>query len=327
MSVFIDEKISYDCCQIDQLTQEHITKWHELLLKYSYLKSPFLTPEYHKLIHKCGQNVFIGLILKNEEVIGFFPFEKYADEKARPVGSIFCDYQCVIVPPQIKWSPTELLNACSLKEYYFDHQLLEQSQWQKYAEIQDVSWCIDLKDGYKVYEKLLKSQNKKLLEQTYRKKRKLEREVGNVTFTSHINDEKLLCQLLEWKSNQWAESGWAGRFKEKWEQQLMKELMNTQTKKFGGLFSVLSVNDIPIAMHIGLYSSKVWHYWTTAYDQDYKKYSPGIIMLVEMIKCANDLGFDEIDMGKEAFRYKKSLYTHNVSLCEGKINLNKEKIK
>lgn len=321
MSTLNKSIITYKCSKINELSNIHYEIWNKIILENSQFRSPFFTHEYHNLIKICGQNVWVGLILKNNQVVGFFPFEYYQEKKARPVGSIFCDYQGVIISPNIEWSVLDLLNTCNIKEYYFDHQLLEQSQWKEYMNIQDKSWSINLKDGFNEYEKLLKSQKRKQLKEAKKKKRMLENEIGKVEFESHINNEKLLFKLLKWKSDQWAKSGWTGRFKAKWEKQLMKKLMNTQTKSFGGLLSVLMVEKKPIAMHIGLYSKNVWHYWTTAYDPKYKKYSPGIIMLVEMIKCANNLGFNELDMGKETFEYKKRLHTHIIQLCEGKINL------
>ena len=70
-------------------------------------------------------------------------------------------------------------------------------------------------------------------------------------------------------------------------------------------------------MHLGMRSARTWHYWTTAYDPEFKRYSPGMIMLAEMLQHAPAAGLTEVDLGKEDFEYKRRLHTHVIPLAEG----------
>ena len=97
----------------------------------------------------------------------------------------------------------------------------------------------------------------------------------------------------------------------------MHTLLETDSAGFGGMLSVLRAGNRPIAMHIGMRSRSVWHYWTTAYDHEFARYSPGNVMLIEMARAAPGLGFAELDLGKEDFEYKRRLHTHVIPVLEG----------
>jgi CelD/BcsL family acetyltransferase involved in cellulose biosynthesis len=45
-------------------------------------------------------------------------------------------------------------------------------------------------------------------------------------------------------------------------------------------------------------SKTLWHYWFTAYDPAFAKYSPGTILLLQMAERASELGISAIDMGR-----------------------------
>ena len=66
-------------------------------------------------------------------------------------------------------------------------------------------------------------------------------------------------------------------------------------------------------------SAKVLHYWFPAYDRDYARYSPGVILLAELARAAPGLGIDTIDLGKGDADYKRRFATGGVQLLEGRI--------
>jgi CelD/BcsL family acetyltransferase involved in cellulose biosynthesis len=99
----------------------------------------------------------------------------------------------------------------------------------------------------------------------------------------------------------------------------MANLTQTNEPDFGGLLTVLRAGNQPVALHLGLRSRTVWHYWTTAYEIAFARYSPGLVMLVEMIKSAESMGFKAIDLGKGDLRYKRRLRNFEVPLAEGTV--------
>lgn len=310
-------ELNYQAKSFAELTENELAAWRQLLVDNREFRSPFFSPGYTQLVSRCVNGVMVGLLKRQKQVVGVFPFQLEDEHLACPVGTVFCDYQAVITAKDTPWSVEELLEVLNLKQWRFDHALAHQAQWQKYKQCQDVSWSIDLSNGFSAYEAQMRQSKRKQLAETRRKKRLIEREVGPLSFVAHEVNEEHLDRMLQWKSAQWARSGWPGRYIDAWERQLMHELMHTEQADFAGLFTILKANEQPIAMHLGMRSVSTWHYWTTAYDPAFRRYSPGIIMLVEMLRHAPEMGLTEMDLGKEDFEYKRRLHTHLISLCEG----------
>jgi CelD/BcsL family acetyltransferase involved in cellulose biosynthesis len=310
-------RLNFQVVPTCELGSKQISDWKILLDSDNRFSSPFFSPGYSRLMAQCADNVMTGLIMQDGKVVGVFPFELTRAHHAQPVGLQFCDYQGVIVRPDISWQAEDLLIGLGLDSWRYDHLLASQHQWDRFHKITDVSWSIDLSGGIEGYEAHLRNTNSGLLADTRRMWRMLEREVGPVAFTAHIVDHELLDKLLAWKAAKWAHTGSVGFLTSQWGRKVLHRLMETNQPDFGGMFSVLSAGGEAIAMHIGERTHCVWHYNTTAYDPEFKRYSPGILMLMLMARHATSIGITELDMGKEDFAYKRRFHTHVIPVAEG----------
>lgn len=302
---------------VADLSVDELSAWRQLVAANARFRSPFFSPGYARLVGRCVDGVMVGLLREGGGIAGLFPYQIVGDGQAAPVGTVFSDYQGVVAYEDAPWTGEELLDGLGLDTWRFDHVLAAQRQWAAYHQICDVSWVVDLSAGFDAYEAALRRAKRMQLADIRRKRRMIEREVGPLSFVPHVIDHDLLNRMLAWKSAQWARSGWAGRFTTEWELKLMHGLLEAQEHDFAGLFSVLRADGHVVAMHLGMRSASTWHYWTTAYDPEFKRYSPGLIMLAEMLRHAPAMGLTEFDMGKEKFEYKRRLHTHTVPLAEG----------
>jgi len=309
--------VSFSAVAVDDLSKTELAKWQELIDSNPQFTSPFFTPGYCKLLSRCVPGVLAGLMTRTGSVVGIFPHERMSAGSGRPVGSLFCDYQGVIVGRDVSWQAERLLEGIGLSSWRFDHLIACQKEWTQFHRTLDVSWVVDLSGGYKRYETLMRRSGRKQLVDVARKRRMAEREVGPVTFAPHLVDHSLLDDLLTLKSAQWARSGWKGRYKRPWERDLMHRLLEWCEPSFAGMFSVLRIGGTPAAMHIGMRSRRTLHYWTTGYDPEFKRYSPGLVMIDCMLRSIPALGLTRLDLGKEAFEYKRRFHTHTVLLAEG----------
>jgi CelD/BcsL family acetyltransferase involved in cellulose biosynthesis len=85
------------------------------------------------------------------------------------------------------------------------------------------------------------------------------------------------------------------------------------------VLSTLHAGDRLAAAHFGMRSATVWHWWFPVYDPDLSKYSPGILLLLEMAREARGLGIRVIDFGKGDAEYKERLKTGDLALAEGTV--------
>ena len=141
--------------------------------------------------------------------------------------------------------------------------------------------------------------------------------MGALRFQAHEGSLELLKTLLSWKSRQYLESGLRDVFALKWTVALLERLLQTQERNFAGMLSTLYANGRLVAAHMGMRSEHVWHYWYPSYDQEFQKYSPGLILLLKMAEGAAGLGLRAIDMGEGDSMYKQRLASGVTPLAEG----------
>ena len=77
------------------------------------------------------------------------------------------------------------------------------------------------------------------------------------------------------------------------------------------IFSVLLLDEKPIAFHIGFEYNKRLIWYKPSFDIEFRNYSPGTIMLKELIKYTASSDLDELDftIGDEDFKSRFSNYT------------------
>jgi CelD/BcsL family acetyltransferase involved in cellulose biosynthesis len=83
----------------------------------------------------------------------------------------------------------------------------------------------------------------------------------------------------------------------------------------------LYANDRLAAVHMGMRSRTVWHYWFAGYAPEFSRYSPSLLLFAEMARCAESMGLKAIDMGKGPEEYKNLFATSAVLLTEGCVEL------
>jgi CelD/BcsL family acetyltransferase involved in cellulose biosynthesis len=314
-----DERTPVDIQVVEMaaLDETLVARWQAIQDRIPAFASPFLGPGWARLVADCGRTVRVAILRRNGVAAGFFPFELVRAGHGKPVGTVFCDYQAVVVEPDVAWDVETLLSACGLRRWDFDHLLKDQAPFARYHLRHDFSPVMDLSSGFEAYRRRLAAEKRRQLTQAARRRRQIQRALGPVTFTAHDPDADILDRLLALKGAQWASNGWSGRFEAPWERALTAGLMLTDTPAFGGLLSVLSAGRQPLAIHLGPRSRTIWHYWITAYDPTAARFSPGIVLLEQMAQAAPSLGLGAIDLGKGNCSYKCRFMTEAVPLAEG----------
>lgn len=302
------------------LTPEHLLLWSHFQQANPDLASPYFCPEFTSAVAAVRDDVWVGLLEEAGAIVGFFPFERGKLPIGRPVGYALCDYQGLIVKPGLNWDAAELLRGCGLSIWNFDNLIASQLPFQPFHKLKTESLIIDLSGGYKAYDTEQRA-NSNWIQQASRKMRKFEREVGTLRFETHVADTSLLQLMMSWKSEQYAQLGTFDRFKIEWMVRLISRLHVTQSETFAGMLSVLYVGDEVAALHFGMRSTSVWHYWFPSYNHQFQQYSPGLILLLKMIESAEDLGIQMIDLGKGDESYKQRVSNGVIPLAEGSVEL------
>ena len=146
---------------------------------------------------------------------------------------------------------------------------------------------IDLRNDYDSYLQSLPKRSKR--------RRALEREMGEVSLEWNSGDPANRDLLLKWKSAQFD-------YVRKWlsdplSRTMVEELAASTNEDCSGVTSVLYAGSEPIAISLNLQADRILAGWIIGYDPEYARYSPGALMQVAHLEEARRRGVEIIDFG------------------------------
>ncbi|MFE0105056.1 GNAT family N-acetyltransferase [Streptomyces sp. NPDC059009] len=285
------------------------------------LANPFLSPEFTLAMGQVRRGVRIAVLREDGEPAAFFPFQRSTTGVGRAIGLGVSDCQGLVHRPGFTWDARELLRACGLAVWEFDHLVEGQAPFAAGASGSYPSPVMDLDQGYEAYLAQLREQSPKFTRTTLAKQRKLGRDHGEVRYVHDERDPERLRTLMAWKSAQYRRTGRSDRFAHEWITRLVQRLFHTRTAPFAGVLSVLYAGDVPVAAHFGLRSERILACWFPAYDPAFSKYSPGLILHLRMAEAAAADGIAYLDLGRGVKEYKDSLKTRELAVSEGWVAL------
>ncbi|MFE3523629.1 GNAT family N-acetyltransferase [Streptomyces sp. NPDC059161] len=291
--------------------------WRELRAKSGAPANPFMEPEFTLAVGRVRSSARVAVVYEGAEPAAFFPHEKGKVGQGRAIGFGVSDCQGIIARPELALEQGDLLRSCGLSSWEFDNLEAGQSLFAPDAAASYASFVIDVGAGYAAYETTLRQQSPKFFKTTTAKERRLGRQAGEVRFVFDERDPAALAQLMEWKSAQYRRTGRRDRFAQDWINTLVRQLAHTRAPGCSGLLSVLYVADQPVAAHFGLRSATVLACWFPAYDPEFAKYSPGLVLHLRMAEAAAAEGIGMLDLGRGAAEYKDALKTGEIPVYEG----------
>ena len=301
------------------LTTRHTAAWEEIRASNPNLRSPYFSPSFTRLVAAVRTDVRVAIIGKSSDPTAFFPFQVGRWRLGRPVGGALSDYHGPIASHDLALDIPELIARCGLAVWDFDHVPVAQREFAPHAKVQSHSPYMDLKRGYEAYCEQVRASGSKQVNKIGTLFRKLEREQGSLRFVMDTTDDLLLTRLMALKSDQYRESGTVDAFAYGWTRQLLRAIHETKEDGFAGLLSALYLGDEPIALHFGMRSKDIIHYWFPVYSANYAKFSPGLILLLKMAEQAPACRIRQIDLGKGDTMYKQRLMSGKTELLEGSV--------
>ena len=302
-----------------ELDADLMERWAQLQEADPRLSSPYFCPEFTQAAAAVRDDVWVAVMEQAESVVGFFPFQRERMGIGKPVGGCLSDYQGVVAARDSEWDAEELIRACELSIWDFDHLLASQEPFRAFHRVVTNSPVMDLSRGFEAYVQGRRASGTKRIKKIMGLRRKLEREVGPLRFESHVSDAAVLDAVIGWKSARCRRTGVFDFFQLDWTVELVRRIHQTQTDRFGGILSALYVGDRLAAAHMGMRSRSVCHYWFPAYEPDLAGYSPGSILLLDLARWASDHGLATLDLGKGDDAYKQSFLSSQVPVAEGSI--------
>ncbi|MEV0586458.1 GNAT family N-acetyltransferase [Nonomuraea sp. NPDC050310] len=297
-----------------ELGDTEITAWRAMQAAQPHLANPFFSPEFTIAMGEVTPRARVA-VLDDGSPAGFLPFELQSRGVASALGMWVSLAQGMIHRPGLEISAEALLRGAGLDVFEFGTLVPQQPWFQPYETLSQESVIVDLTGGFQTY---LSGLSKQFVNNTFRKERKLGREVGEVSHEFNVRDEAQFKLLREWKTGQYLAMGRTDRFSRRWVVELVERLYAIDTPLFGAPLSMLYVDGKPIAGHFGVRSGSVLVDWFPAYDPEYSRYSPGLIQHLRMAEGAAELGITSFDLSVgTGWQYKASLRSHGIPVGEG----------
>lgn len=293
--------------------------WRELRALSGSPRNPFMEPEFTDAVGRVRPQARVAVVHEGGTAAGFLPHERGPLGQGRAIGLGVSDCQGAVLRPGLRPDAGRLLRACSLSSLAFDNLQAEQELFLPYAAEEYATYVIDVEKGYEAYESVLRAQSPKFLKTTLAKERRLGRQIGDLRFVFDERDPAALRTLMEWKSAQYRRTGRRDRFAQDWITRLVGLLAETRAPQCTGTLSVLYAGGRPVAAHFGLRSATVLSCWFPAYDPEFSKYSPGLVLHLRMAQAAAAEGIGTLDLGRGAAEYKDSLKTGELPVYEGAV--------
>ncbi|WP_433327038.1 GNAT family N-acetyltransferase [Spirillospora sp. CA-294931] len=292
-----------------------VERWRELQSGDRDLGNPFLAPEFTLGVARFRAGVRIAVIEDGPRIAAFFPFERGPVGIGHPVGFGLTDLQGIVGPPGLRLDARELLRACGLGVWDFDHLLAVQPAFAPFHAVHRVEPVMELHDGFEAFETELRRVAPRTHKTIRYKERKLGRDVGELRYEFASGDTGDLRRLMRWKSAQYTRTGRTDRFARPWIVRLVRHFHETGF----GVLSVLWAGDEPVSAHFGLRNGAIMAGWFPAYDTRFAKYSPGMIGHLRLARGCAEHGVAEIAMGRGGKEFKEGFKGREIPIAEGRV--------
>jgi CelD/BcsL family acetyltransferase involved in cellulose biosynthesis len=282
-------------------------------------QSPYFRPEFTQAVAAVRGDLEIAVLEQDGQTAGFFPFQRGGLNLGKPVGGKLSDYHGPILREGANFNPQQVICGSQLATWDFDHLIGPSSVFEPFITVRDRSPYLDLRDGYTAYVRQRREAGSEITVRAGQKARKLARECGPLRFEYDDADPAAYEQLLAWKSAQYERTGLADVFSFPWTRELLERLRQQRSVEFSAPLAVLYAGDRLAAVCLSLRSRGVLHAWFTAYNPQLERYSPGLLLFLQLAERAESLGLHQIDLGRGDERYKWSLASAGHEVYEGTV--------
>lgn len=302
-----------------EMTSSDVDRWHDLQNTTPAPEgaNPFMSARFAQTVGRVRPDTRVAILRQQGERVGYFPFQQRPWGHGSALALGVSDRQGAVLHPQTRLDAQDLLRACSLSAWEFNHLGSDQRLFLPWAAGAFHSPVVDLTGGFTPYEAHLRTHARGFLKAARAQERRMNRHLGPLRFVFDQREPEALRTLLVWKSAHYRRTGRRDPFKQQWISRLVHLLSAGTFPECSGLLSVLYAGDRPLAAHFGLRSRTVLSCWFPSYDRTVASFSPGRVLYLNLIEAAADAGIRLVDFGRGEAAYKNSFKTGDLTVHEG----------
>ena len=294
--------------------------WRAILDADPTLASPYFALEFAECCEEARDDTRVIVARDRGSILGFLPLQTGRLGYARPLAGPLGDVHGIIAPRDAGADPARWLAAAGIPVFSFHSALSGQVGFREAANRPtDGSWVIDVENGFDAWQANRKSVNAKAMRNIATRFRRLEEVDGGHSFVMADYRPDVFEVMVRLKRQQYRRTGLFDVFSVGWTRRLLKAVLRRQGDYFTGVCSSLRVGGEVVSVHVGMASDRMCHYWFPAYEPDHSRLSPGVLLLVEMVRTASAIGHFGVELGPGDYGFKKDLASYQTGLVGGRI--------
>ncbi len=293
-----------------ELGEADIAAWTRLQDARLEFGNPFLSPQWARALCRAGgpdaTRARVAVVRRDDgQAMGFMP-ARVGRFTAMPMGSPMSDYQALVAGADVKVDPERLARAFGVQRLDL-YNFLPRPNFAPNLYAHSNSLIADLSDGYDAYAAGRRAAGTDVLKDAAKKRRKLERDHGEVRFTALSTDRAAFDSLIAFKREQYARTNQPDIFEAGWPLAVLENAWRDPEPGFQVALFTLEVGGRLVAANLSVLGRGVVHAWFISHDPEFCKYSPGVLLFDEILRWAPANGYREMDLGPGDYRFKLSL--------------------
>jgi len=299
----------------DTLSGDERDAWAAFQNGDAALASPYFSPAFMGAMAQVRRDVRVICVRDEHGPAAFLPLHANGFGHARPLGGPLGDLHGLIARPGCEINLVDLLRRSGVGVYDFHGALGSQRAFKASALTTDGSWVIDLSQGFDAFVETRSAVEPKAFRNIRSRRRKIDEE--GAVFRLQDTRPGVFQAALNWKSAQYRASHHFDVFSVDWTRNLLFDLIEKPQDGCAGLMSSLEIGGELAAVHVGMRSAGVLHYWFPVYDPKFAKFGPGLALLMEICQAVSADGVTEVHLGPGAYDFKAHLSSWQMPLLSG----------
>ena len=308
---------------IDQLPAKHVEGWDDALRCRTPIRTPFLSYLFCKLVAGVKGGVSVLVIDDGADDASYLPFQmkRHLLGHAEKVGGEISDYFGFVGQAPADRDHAELLKTAGLAALRFDHapDALFPFHGVDVEHTAGIKVCIE---NYESFTKHLELRNKEFIRLVERRKRRLIKDLGQLTFTWSDTDPAHLAFVIDRKREQYARTAVPDALSDEWKRKLLHALAGNGSDLCRMAVSSLHAGGTWLASNICLLCADTAHVWFSVYDQAYGQYGPGHLLFLNVLQHGAAEGYRCFDFGQGVSPYKAQYRGEEYALRKGVLRAN-----
>jgi len=283
--------------------------WRAIRAETPSLAAPYFDLEFTRSVARVRDDVEVAVFSNRGQIVALLPFQRSRPGQGVPVGGRLNDSHGILCRDRDRKRLStrrlieQMMAAANLNSFKFHAMSQPAPSLRSFQYTELGSHYLDLSDGWDAYYQWARK-NSVAIKRQKQKTRKLAREVGPVRFEFDCQSGDVLERLIDLKRSKYQRSNTFDILSVEWASNLIRTIGSVNQPGFKGILSALYAGDQLAAVHFGMLTENILHYWFPVYDPAFRRYSPGTELLLEVARVASNQGITKVDLGYGDDAYK-----------------------